>query len=63
MDSTIFAQLQLGITFDKKRFKKEVDIFEGTAPAGGQCHAMHALNMPNKQLLWAAVLYFCLQAP
>ena len=28
MDDAIFAQLQLGATFNRKRFKKEIDLFE-----------------------------------
>lgn len=28
MDDNVFAQLQLGINFDKKRFKKQIDLFE-----------------------------------
>lgn len=38
----IFAQLQLGIAFDKKKWKKQIDLFEKPAELpGARSHLAH----------------------
>lgn len=44
MDEAIFAQLQQGITFDRRRFKKEVDLFESKNKAAGAGDACCAIS-------------------